>query len=187
MSSHHIIRDQQEPALLIYRLDFFPQKTLGELLEWAPLIIAGPEASDQLIQYGIKIDFLLADARPAPDAAYLEFGQENFQGVLLHLQNQGHEALNVIGTTGQIEYLISEGATTDFPHLGFYDEQARYLLIRDHRYRKWMPAESKIEVQLLHDEGCTINDQPTRSWLQAVDGWVRVQAAPPFVVKEFYM
>jgi hypothetical protein len=39
MSSHHFVRDQQEPALLILALEAFTYDSLGELLEWVPTVI----------------------------------------------------------------------------------------------------------------------------------------------------
>ena len=39
MSSHHIVREKQEPALLVLGLDDFPDELLGQLLEWSPTVI----------------------------------------------------------------------------------------------------------------------------------------------------
>ena len=39
MSSHHIARDDQEPALIIANGEMCSQELLGQLLEWSPLVI----------------------------------------------------------------------------------------------------------------------------------------------------
>ncbi|MFD2144372.1 hypothetical protein [Mucilaginibacter antarcticus] len=42
MSSHHIVREKQEPALLVLGLDGFDEEQLGQLLEWSPTLMAPP-------------------------------------------------------------------------------------------------------------------------------------------------
>ncbi len=39
MSSHHIVRDDQEPALIIANGEACSAELLGQLLEWSPLVI----------------------------------------------------------------------------------------------------------------------------------------------------
>ena len=39
MSSHHIVRDDQEPALIIANGASCSNELLGQLLEWSPIVI----------------------------------------------------------------------------------------------------------------------------------------------------
>lgn len=60
MSSHHIVRDEQEPALLIddpfaLQLDF-----IELLLEWSPTVLVTANALDEVLHWGIKIDVVIA-------------------------------------------------------------------------------------------------------------------------------
>ncbi len=61
MSSHHIIRDQQEPALIIANGEACNNELLGQLLEWSPLIIVLDSAINRVLELGIKVDVLLGD------------------------------------------------------------------------------------------------------------------------------
>jgi thiamine pyrophosphokinase len=61
MSSHHIVREKQEPALLVFGLNNFTDDELGQLLEWSPTLIATPPVAEQLYIYGIKIDYVITD------------------------------------------------------------------------------------------------------------------------------
>ncbi|MEB0250004.1 thiamine pyrophosphokinase, partial [Mucilaginibacter sp. 5B2] len=61
MSSHHIVREKQEPALLLLSLDNFSEELLGQLLEWSPTVIATPLIAEQMNSYEIKIDIIVAD------------------------------------------------------------------------------------------------------------------------------
>lgn len=60
MSSHHFVREGQEPALLI--LEAVPWGVVGPLLEWAPLVVAAEEALDAVLLWGIKIDAVIVAA-----------------------------------------------------------------------------------------------------------------------------
>src|SRR6202012_5572544 len=60
-SSHHIVREKQEPALLILGLDNFPDELLGQLLEWSPTVIVTPQTADKVHALEIKIDWLITD------------------------------------------------------------------------------------------------------------------------------
>jgi thiamine pyrophosphokinase len=62
MSSHHIIRDEQEPVLFVLAASN-PDFTLVEqLLEWSPVVVVS-EASLQLaLDWGIKIDKVICQA-----------------------------------------------------------------------------------------------------------------------------
>ncbi|SKC76725.1 hypothetical protein [Ohtaekwangia koreensis] len=64
MSSHHFVKEGQEPALLI--ADALSLELVQPLLEWAPLVIVIDTALDEVLLWGIKIDVVLADARTAP-------------------------------------------------------------------------------------------------------------------------
>jgi thiamine pyrophosphokinase len=61
MSSHHIVRDDQEPALIIANGAECSNELLGQLLEWSPLVIVLDSAIERAIKLEIKIDVLLGD------------------------------------------------------------------------------------------------------------------------------
>ncbi|TAG64248.1 MAG: thiamine diphosphokinase, partial [Runella slithyformis] len=61
MSSHHIIRDKQEPALLIANGESCSFELMGQLLEWSPFVVVLDGAAQRVLDLGIKIDVLLGD------------------------------------------------------------------------------------------------------------------------------
>lgn len=54
MSSHHIVREKQEPALLVLSMDAFDEEMLGQLLEWSPTVICSTGTAEKLDASGIK-------------------------------------------------------------------------------------------------------------------------------------
>ncbi|OJJ19181.1 hypothetical protein BKI52_20430 [marine bacterium AO1-C] len=59
MSSHHIIRDEQEPALFIIDPDACGLDLIQQLLGWSPTLVIVEQALDQVLAWGIKIDVVI--------------------------------------------------------------------------------------------------------------------------------
>ena len=59
MSSHHFVKEGQEPALFI--LDNIPFQYAESLLEWVPLVMVADRALENVLHWGIKIDVVLQD------------------------------------------------------------------------------------------------------------------------------
>ena len=54
MSSHHVIRDKQEPALIIANGEACSEELLGQLLEWSPFVVVLDSAIHRVLDLGIK-------------------------------------------------------------------------------------------------------------------------------------
>ena len=57
MSSHHFVKEGQEPALFI--LDNIAFRYAESLLEWVPLVMVADSVLESVLQWGIKIDVVL--------------------------------------------------------------------------------------------------------------------------------
>jgi hypothetical protein len=62
MSSHHIVRENQEPALVILNAHAIPLEKVQELLEWMPTIVVLHSQIEIVVGWGIKIDVVLVPA-----------------------------------------------------------------------------------------------------------------------------
>ena len=101
MSSHHVVREKQEPALLILDLDGFDDELLGQLLEWSPTVITTVVPAEQLNSRGIKIDWLISedtDTTVQPNVNQLVYTHNNAVETAIEwlIVNQ-YPAVNVIG------------------------------------------------------------------------------------------
>lgn len=61
MSSHHIVKDKQEPALIIANGEECSQELMGQLLEWQPTVMVLDGALERVLKWNIKVDILLGD------------------------------------------------------------------------------------------------------------------------------
>lgn len=64
MSSHHIVREGQEPALILADWHQLGENLLHELLEWSPTVIVPSEHAYELIARQTKIDIAIGHKAP---------------------------------------------------------------------------------------------------------------------------
>ncbi|TAE40854.1 MAG: thiamine diphosphokinase [Runella slithyformis] len=102
MSSHHIIRDKQEPALLIANGESCSFELMGQLLEWSPFVVVLDGAAQRVLDLGIKIDVLLGDFDHNFDPQRML--QQQFPMEIVHTPDQDKTDLEK-----GIEFLIARG------------------------------------------------------------------------------
>jgi thiamine pyrophosphokinase len=163
MSSHHIVRDDQEPALIIANGAACSQELMGQLLEWSPRIIALDSAIDRVAALGIKVDVVLGDFdRDFNPQHYLE---EQFPLEIIHAPNQdktdlekafeyliekGHKAVNVIWATGK----RADHTLTNITTIVQYRNQLKIVILDDHskvfllpkKFDKWYTENTTLSL-----------------------------------------
>ncbi|MFD2969381.1 thiamine diphosphokinase [Sphingobacterium bambusae] len=98
MSSHHIVRENQEPALIILSADALDSENLGQLLEWSPTILTDDYHIDFLLAQGIKVDVVLTKQDTQYDQEQIKrvaLKQQALDEALEYLIEQQYKAVNV--------------------------------------------------------------------------------------------
>ncbi|WP_439483229.1 thiamine pyrophosphokinase [Cyclobacterium plantarum] len=165
MSSHHFVKEQQEPALLILTLEGWDLATLHALLEWVPTIIVSQETVFKMLSLGIKVDIILADTDfqkendvlseeqfpvkfvTAGESRYMEAGLE-------YLVQSGHHAVNILA----FDPFDADKLTPFLPFLDivFFKNGLRYSPANKGLIQKWLP---RSKIQLLGEEGQKIRHE----------------------------
>ncbi len=115
MSSHHVVRDKQEPALIIANGAACGSTLLNDLLEWSPYVVVLDGAIHRVLDLNIKIDVLLGDFdRNEISESEIRLSQDSIEIVHTPDQNntdlekaidflieRGHRAVNVVWATGR--------------------------------------------------------------------------------------
>jgi len=146
VSSHHIVREKQEPALLVLGLNNFSTEMLGQLLEWNPTVITTEKTAPLLHENGIKIDWIIAGSKYKPmqrDIKLMPAGTDTpAEAALKYLVTHGYPAVNII--TDKIElkdYLFF----TDKINLVIFNDDRKIYAVSS-GFSKWKPAGEFIEV-----------------------------------------
>lgn len=115
MSSHHVVRDLQEPALIIANGAACSEDLLNQLLEWSPYIVVLDGAMHRVVQLGIKVDVLLGDfdrnthrfeeistlQHPIEIVHTPDQNKTDLEKAIDFLIKKGHRAVNVVWATGR--------------------------------------------------------------------------------------
>lgn len=189
MSSHHFVKEQQEPALLIIDLERIPFSQIASLLEWVPTVMVAQKAVEKVLSFGIKIDVtVLEGSVQEMDTDLLEVQhpvqvrteeQGNFlEAGMTYLIEKGHEAVNIVGwgheNASQLEPYLSRIGIV------FFDGPIRYYPARNGRFSKWFPEGT---VQVHGKEGTFVEmKQKNGSRLIAVRHatFVEIEEGPAF-------
>lgn len=98
MSSHHIVRENQEPALIVLSVDALDTENLGQLLEWSPTILTDDYHIDFLLAQGIKVDLVFTKQETHYDQEQIKriaFKQNVLDEALTYLIEQQYKAVNI--------------------------------------------------------------------------------------------
>lgn len=163
MSSHHIVRDDQEPALIIANGAECHPELLGQLLEWSPWVVVLDAAIERVLAYNIKVDVLLGDFDRGFDPnRYLaqqfpleiihapDQNKTDLEKAFDYLIEKGFPAANVIWATGK----RADHTITNLTTIAAYREKLKIVIHDDHSkvyllprtYQKWYPAGTKLSL-----------------------------------------
>ncbi|GAA4052303.1 thiamine diphosphokinase [Flavobacterium chungnamense] len=163
MSSHHIVRDDQEPALIIANGASCSFELLGQLLEWSPIVVVLDNAIDRVLQLDIKIDVLLGDFDD--DFNPEIYKEKQFPLEIVHTPNQdktdlekafdyliekGHKAVNVVWATGK----RADHTITNITNIVGYRNKLKIVILDDHskvfllpnKFEKWYTKNTPISL-----------------------------------------
>ena len=163
MSSHHIVRDDQEPALIIANGAACNPELLGQLLEWSPLVIVLDSAIERVIELGIKVDVLLGDFDRGFDPEIYKTTQYPIE--IVHTPDQDKTdlekafdylidrkipAVNVVWATGK----RADHTITNITNISRYRDLLKIVILDDHskvfllprKFEKWYTAKTPISL-----------------------------------------
>jgi hypothetical protein len=158
MSSHHIIREDQEPAVLIMDAQAISFDLVQELLEWSPTVIVSEQALPEILLWGIKIDVVIAhetkiqeltsslqDQFPLKLISFHDNG-EALSTALYFLMASKQKAVNVLSFKPLTEF--EKFSTLD---ISVFQEGKRWSFIREGLFEKWVPAGSVLQTHPVND------------------------------------
>ena len=147
MSSHHIVREKQEPALLIMGLDF-SSENFGQLLEWSPTVLVADYMYEQTDSLAIKIDGIITaneDFNAQENTRIIPTTGDILHDALKFLVAEGYPAVNIITNKFALkDYVLF----ADLIDLVIFADHKKIYPVRS-GFSKWQSAGEQLE--LLHD------------------------------------
>ncbi|OAZ05441.1 thiamine diphosphokinase [Flavobacterium succinicans] len=163
MSSHHIVRDDQEPALIIANGAACQPELLGQLLEWSPLVVVLDSAIERVISLDIKVDVLLGDFDRDFDPELYKTKQypleivhtpdqnkTDLEKALDYLIERKIPSVNIVWATGK----RADHTITNLTNIVRYRDLIKIVILDDHskifllpnKFKKWYTAGTPISL-----------------------------------------
>jgi thiamine pyrophosphokinase len=141
MSSHHIIREDQEPALIVANGEACSPTLLGELLEWSPFVVVLDGALPRVMDLGIKFNTVLGDwdsfdnveqmvedYQPVDVVHAPDQSKTDLEKGIEYLIEKGHKYIHLVWATGKrLDHTMNNIIT-----LAKYADQCTVVLFDDH-------------------------------------------------------
>ncbi len=190
MSSHHFVKEDQEPALLIVNPTAISFEKIQELLEWSPTVVVDAKAIPIVLGWGIKIDVVLciekqqeALAASLADQVPIRFITVTEQMNTLSvgydfLRTSNYKAVNIL-----VERLTDLEVIQRFTSIDVevFLDQKRWVYIESGKFEKWLPKGNRLSIYPVVQTTSINLDQHLTS---IQDGRVNLESASPFWVGE---
>ncbi len=155
MSSHHFVKEGQEPALLI--LDAISFELVSPLLEWAPMVMVSENVLEDVLSWGIKIDVVLTagdqvevlrqkmEAQAPVNIVPFSSDELLISDALHFLESSKQSAVNIIAKS--VEAIISVENAKSSLQVNIIDETNKWSAITAGVFEKWVPSGTKLGVR----------------------------------------
>ncbi|TCC86352.1 thiamine pyrophosphokinase [Pedobacter hiemivivus] len=172
MSSHHIIREKQEPALYIHQFGAFNEEYLGQLLEWSPTLIVNDSVYEKAISMGLKVDAVVnasGNHTFQENTRVIEVKTEELDAVLDFLIAEQYQAVNVIDTKANLREL---GSYISEINIVVFTETEKAYAIKS-GFKVWKPKGSIFKIEVIsYFETSNLRQEENGDFVVINDGFV---------------
>lgn len=156
MSSHHFVKEGQEPALLI--LDALDFEIAGPLLEWAPLVIVAQNAVEDVLLWNIKMDVVLSKeesvreltdelSSQAPLTILAHGAAESpLVNALYFLISKKQTAVNIFASDTSGTILLAEPFAERL-QISVMDGNIKWSGVANGHFEKWLSSKSSVHLR----------------------------------------
>lgn len=182
MSSHHIVRENQEPALFIQDPGALGFEKIQELLEWSPTVIVPFRHVQAVMAWGIKVDLVLVPTADEPAARArlaeqmplkliaVNSPKEACATTLFFLKGAGYCGVNII--SHDLSGFEFQAWPSDF-HVEIFQGGRRWVHVPTGKFAKWYPSGSKVEIRSAAGvQERTTGDDGIFEWQNADGFWI---------------
>lgn len=193
MSSHHFVREGQEPALLIMGQTTF--SSIEGLLEWAPTILVTQEMLEKVLSWGIRTDAVIGKAGDGENIAeLLREGQivdilaaaDPVDVAVEYLLNLRQTQLAIITDSFSGIKTVVE-SQLDKIEIVVFEEDLRWIPIK-REFRKWSAKSSKYRILAAENASFVVDGlvSELEFFAASADGMITIQPTGSVWLGEFY-
>lgn len=200
MSSHHFVKEQQEPAVFLLNTDLVKFDQVASLLEWVPTVLVWEECLDEVLSWGVKIDVILATEEfqrknlsileEQYPVRFLTASKTTVLAEGLHyLHASQHSGAYLVGFSHtKVPELDSFLQWMD---LTLFEERWRFYPIKSKHFKKWLPqntieiyGEEGMPVEIMNSNGLIILPLHHATLIEVPEGITEIRAPKIFWIGE---
>jgi hypothetical protein len=155
MSSHHFVKDGQEPSVWVMDIHY-DSEVLGSLLEWCPLVYVCEPAIEKVLSEGVKIDVALSNEAENEEVnewlqnqfpIEIRVVKESFSEIMAKVNAGNQSPIHILGwklRDGKAFLLQLPEAVRAGRIL--FAEGRRIRAVHSSKYEKWLPKGSIVNI-----------------------------------------
>jgi hypothetical protein len=149
MSSHHFVKEGQEPAVLVLG-NISDWEILGDALEWSPQVIANSTGYHLLLEAGVKVDVCWLDQSgtsfiSAPYPIELEIIEKGIEKQIIEWLHVEQQPAYIFGCDEvQIFSLMTKLPGSSSKLLTAISPTHKWVSVFRHQYSKWFPEDTEL-------------------------------------------
>jgi thiamine pyrophosphokinase len=197
MSSHHIVRDEQEPAIIIADIQNEYWSAIDQLLGWVPTVIVDEDCIEEVLLRGIKID--VAVCKPSnllsiqqqlldqhPVIILSKIDGDTISTSIDYLTKKGYHGVNIFRAFDLEKSLLANQQINSI----WYDLKHRYVMSKKRAFKKWIVAHQTFcLLSTTPDQGYIVSNAKEispQSYQSLKDGVITVDSNADFWIGEPY-
>lgn len=187
MSSHHIVREKQEPALYIQHFGNFEEELLGQLLEWSPTLLVSADAYEKAISLGLKVDVVIGtDEKMAiqENTKFVLAPSDKLPVVVKYLIAAHHTAVNIISLEDHFDDLAD---LLPAINIVLFTEKTKSYAVKP-GFSIWKPAGTLFKIDIIsYFETSNIKPLDNGDFEVINDGFVTFNFTTPYLFLSEYL
>ncbi|MFM8851361.1 MAG: hypothetical protein ACKOE5_13325 [Cytophagales bacterium] len=148
MSSHHFVKEGQEPTLIILSILPASFEHVQSLLEWSPKVLVADSSLETVLHWGIKIDGVIVqqsqrhrwqqELKDQEPLHWMEYPNGSLRGTLTALSSLNNQKLQIVDDEEILP--LPDLQTLACDAIAVIRHSLRWSLIRGGKWTKWVPA-----------------------------------------------
>jgi len=181
MSSHHIVKEDQEPALIIVDIDAVAQGYLDQLLEWSPTVVTDAASFEGAINRGIKVDVLVSKeplTLPQDHIRVLPVNGTFLDTALRYLIDNDYPAANILSKDTHSALLLQYAQMINAAVIG----NGTRIFVAKSGFSKWGPRGEQVYVHGPNTvrSAMGLMRQDANRYITAKDGFYSIHFTGPY-------
>jgi hypothetical protein len=187
MSSHHIVKEKQEPALYIHHFGNFDEEHLGQLLEWSPTLAVSANEYEKAISLGLKVDLVFGgdeNLQVQENTKFILSPMETLSATVKYFVSEKFPALNIISGEDRFDDLAH--LLPDINIVLFTETTKSYAVKSG--FSVWKPAGTVFKIDIIsYFETSNLKPVDNGDFVVINDGFVSFDFITPYLFLSEYL